>query len=207
MPVLHIFLCTFLGPSHTLPEVSHAAQRMCATRLIALRILSAPPAPRARSKHHTSSVLPLALAPYVPGGRRQRHMGGPKISGEGFFFFPKAVADIIIIIIIIIFIIVIMVIVVWEQTPRCGHHLGFTVLCGLGQLLAWVVTVLSVPRPGTQLQPGCGPPGLGGEGQDTAVSLWGWSLAQALGEPLSGGRETRHSAMLAACPCQRHYIH
>lgn len=89
MPVLHIFLCTFLGPSHTLPEVSHAAQRMCATRLIALRILSAPPAPRARSKHHTSSVLPLALAPHVPGGRQQRNMGGPKISGEGFFFFQK----------------------------------------------------------------------------------------------------------------------
>lgn len=71
----------------------------------------------------------------------------------GIFFFPKAVADII----IIIFIIVIMVIVVWEQTPRCGHHLGFTVLCGLGQLLAWVGTVLSVPRSGTQLQPGCAP--------------------------------------------------
>lgn len=199
MPVLHIFLCTFLGPSHTLPEVSHAAQRMCATRLIALRILSSPPAPRARSKHHTSSVLPLALAPHVPGGRRQRNMGSPKISGEGFFFSQK------LLLILLSSSSSLLSWLLWYGSRPLG------VDTTLGSLFC---VVLASCWPGwaqfcrcTQLQPGCGPPGLGGEGQDTAVSLWGWSLAQALGEPLSGGRETRHSAMLAACPCQRHYIH
>lgn len=85
--------------------------------------------------------------------------------------------------------------------------LGSVVCVVLGsQLQAWLVTILSVPGPRAQLQPGCAPHVLRGERQDTAVALWGRSLAQALGELLSGGRETCHSAMLAACPCQQHYI-